>query len=69
MFLPYGDEPNPEGFIPWVTWLLIAANCAIFFGHHTRNRCSFGLERGGRRRLLRVQLPQRASRANKPPMI
>ena len=31
MFLPYGDEPNPEGFTPWVTWLLIAANCAIFF--------------------------------------
>ena len=31
MFLPYGDDPNPKGFIPWVTWLLIAANCAIFF--------------------------------------
>ena len=31
MFLPYGDEPNPERFVPWMTWLLIAVNCAVYF--------------------------------------
>ncbi|MEQ1505515.1 MAG: rhomboid family intramembrane serine protease [Myxococcota bacterium] len=29
MFLPIGDTPNPRGFVPWVTWLLIAVNVAI----------------------------------------
>ncbi len=29
MFLPIGDEPNLRG-IPWVTWLLIAANVGVF---------------------------------------
>lgn len=27
---PYGDQPNPRGFTPWVTWLLIAANVLIY---------------------------------------
>jgi membrane associated rhomboid family serine protease len=29
MFLPIGDSPNPPGR-PWVTWLLIAANIAVY---------------------------------------
>jgi membrane associated rhomboid family serine protease len=29
MFLPIGDEPNPRG-VPWVNYLLIASNIAIF---------------------------------------
>ena len=29
MFLPIGDSPNPKGFVPWVTWVLIATNIAI----------------------------------------
>ena len=30
MFLPIGDEPNPTGFTPWVTWALIGANVAVY---------------------------------------
>lgn len=30
MFLPIGDTPNPPRFRAWVTWLLIAANVAVF---------------------------------------
>lgn len=30
MFFPFGDLPNPRGFFPWVTWLLIAANIAVY---------------------------------------
>lgn len=30
MIFPIGDVPNPSGFRPWVTWLLIALNIAIF---------------------------------------
>ena len=29
MFLPLGDSPNPPGHA-WVTWLLIAANIAVY---------------------------------------
>lgn len=29
MFLPIGDEPNPRGFVPWVTWALIAVNVLV----------------------------------------
>jgi membrane associated rhomboid family serine protease len=29
MLLPIGDTPNPRGFVPWVTWLLIALNVVI----------------------------------------
>jgi len=28
--LPIGDLPNPPGFRPWVTWLLIAANVLVY---------------------------------------
>lgn len=31
MFLPIGDTPNHQGFYPWMTWLLIAANVAMYF--------------------------------------
>ncbi|MCB9764548.1 MAG: rhomboid family intramembrane serine protease [Alphaproteobacteria bacterium] len=30
MFLPIGDFPNPKGYVAWVTWLLIAANVAVY---------------------------------------
>lgn len=30
MFLPIGDTPNPPRFRAWITWLLIAANVAVF---------------------------------------
>ncbi|MEO0599944.1 MAG: rhomboid family intramembrane serine protease [Myxococcota bacterium] len=31
MFIfPIGDAPNPQGFRPWVTWLLIAANVLVY---------------------------------------
>ncbi len=30
MFLPIGDTPNPRNFTPWVNWLLIAANVAVY---------------------------------------
>lgn len=30
MIIPLGDAPNPRGFTAWVTWLLIAANVAIY---------------------------------------
>ncbi len=30
MFLPTGDTPNPRNFTPWVNYLLIAANVAVF---------------------------------------
>jgi len=29
-FLPIGDTPNQPGYIPWMTWLLIAANVVIY---------------------------------------
>jgi len=28
--LPIGDAPNPQGYRPWVTWLLIAANVLVY---------------------------------------
>jgi membrane associated rhomboid family serine protease len=30
LFLPIGDTPNPQGWRPWVTWLLILANVAVY---------------------------------------
>jgi membrane associated rhomboid family serine protease len=30
MFLPIGDSPNPRDYTPWVNWLIIAANIAVF---------------------------------------
>ncbi|MEM6929135.1 MAG: rhomboid family intramembrane serine protease, partial [Myxococcota bacterium] len=27
---PIGDAPNPQGYRPWVTWLLIAANVLVY---------------------------------------
>ncbi|MEW6271583.1 MAG: rhomboid family intramembrane serine protease [Thermodesulfobacteriota bacterium] len=30
MILPIGDAPNVRGHVPWVTYLLIAANVAVF---------------------------------------
>lgn len=30
MFLPIGDSPNPRNFTPWVNWLLIGANVAVY---------------------------------------
>jgi membrane associated rhomboid family serine protease len=30
MLLPIGDTPNPKNYTPWVSWLLIAVNVAIF---------------------------------------
>lgn len=30
MFLPIGDTPNPANFRPWMTWLLIALNVAVY---------------------------------------
>ena len=30
MFLPYADDPPPERRFPWMNWLLIALNTAIF---------------------------------------
>jgi membrane associated rhomboid family serine protease len=30
VFLPFGDTPNPRGFRPWLTWLLIAVNVLVF---------------------------------------
>ncbi len=30
MFIPLRDHPNPSGFRPWVTWLLLATNVVIF---------------------------------------
>jgi len=29
-FLPIGDTPNQPGYIPWMTWLLIAANVLVY---------------------------------------
>jgi len=29
-FVPIGDTPNQPGYIPWMTWLLIAANVAVY---------------------------------------
>ncbi|MBW2732210.1 MAG: rhomboid family intramembrane serine protease [Deltaproteobacteria bacterium] len=28
--LPIGDQPNPRGYVPWVNYLLIAANIGLF---------------------------------------
>ncbi len=30
MFLPIGDTSHPRNFTPWVNWLLIAANVAVY---------------------------------------
>ena len=30
MFLPIGDSPNPRDYRPFVTWLIIAANVAVY---------------------------------------
>ncbi len=30
MFLPIGDTPNPRDFRPWMTWILIATNVAVY---------------------------------------
>ncbi|MEN0062581.1 MAG: rhomboid family intramembrane serine protease [Myxococcota bacterium] len=32
LILPIGDAPNPQGYRPWVTWLLIAANVLVYLG-------------------------------------
>jgi membrane associated rhomboid family serine protease len=32
MLFPIGDTPNPRGFVPWVTWLLIALNVLVHLG-------------------------------------
>lgn len=32
MFFPVGDTPNPRGFVPWVTWLLIGINVLVHMG-------------------------------------
>ncbi|MCK6524957.1 rhomboid family intramembrane serine protease [Myxococcota bacterium] len=29
-FLPIGDAPNPRGFRPWVMWLILAVNVAVY---------------------------------------
>jgi membrane associated rhomboid family serine protease len=33
MFLPYADDPPPEGKFPWMNWLLIGINAAIFLAY------------------------------------
>lgn len=33
MILPIGDSPNPAGFRPYVTWLLIAANVLVYLAY------------------------------------
>lgn len=30
MLLPIGDTPNPPNYTPWVNWLLIAVNVAVY---------------------------------------
>lgn len=30
MFLPIGDAPNPQNFRPWVTWVLMGLNIAVY---------------------------------------
>ncbi len=30
MFIPVGDTPNPRNYTPWMNWLIIAANVAIY---------------------------------------
>ncbi|HOO47567.1 MAG TPA: rhomboid family intramembrane serine protease, partial [Deltaproteobacteria bacterium] len=30
MFIPIGDSPNPRNFTPWINWILIAANIAVY---------------------------------------
>ena len=30
MILPLGDTPNPTQYRPWVTWVLMAINCAVY---------------------------------------
>ncbi len=30
MFIPIGDSPNPRDYTPWVNWLIIAVNVAIY---------------------------------------
>ena len=30
MILPIGDTPNPTNYRPWVTWLLMALNVAVY---------------------------------------
>ena len=30
MLLPIGDTPNPENYTPWVNWLLIVVNVAVY---------------------------------------
>ena len=30
MFFPIGDIPNPRGYQAWITWMLIAANVAVY---------------------------------------
>lgn len=30
MFFPIGDTPNPRGFVPWVSYALIAVNVAVY---------------------------------------
>ena len=30
MFIPVGDTPNPRNYTPWINWLLIAGNVAVY---------------------------------------
>jgi len=30
VFIPIGDSPNPRNFTPWINWILIAANIAVY---------------------------------------
>ena len=30
MILPVGDTPNPTNYRPWVTWVLMALNIAVY---------------------------------------
>lgn len=30
IILPIGDAPNPQGYRPWLTWLLIAVNVVVY---------------------------------------
>src|SRR4051812_8337657 len=36
MFFPYADDNPPEARFPWMNWLLIGANIAVFLATATR---------------------------------
>src|SRR5205807_2118600 len=33
MLFPYADDPPPEGKFPWMNWLVIALNTAVFLAY------------------------------------